>query len=53
MVLLGIEPKNEKSKIKFIHLNHTNQLLDSLSYESNNLLKNGFGIAKFKEIIWL
>jgi len=53
MVLLGIEPKNEKSKIKFIHLNHTNPLLDSLSYESNNLLKNGFGIAKFKEIIWL
>ena len=53
MDLLGNEPKNEKLKIKFIHLNHTNPLLDSLSYESNILLKNGFGIAKFKEIISL
>ena len=47
------ETKKQKIKIKFIHLNHTNPLLDSFSLESNTLIKNGFSIAKFKELISL
>lgn len=53
MGLLENEAKKQKAKIKFIHLNHTNPLLDSFSLESNTLIKNGFSIAKFKELISL
>lgn len=53
MGLLENETKKQKTKIKFIHLNHTNPLLDSFSLESNTLIKNGFSIAKFKELISL
>jgi pyrroloquinoline quinone biosynthesis protein B len=43
--------RNEKSKINFIHFNHTNQLLDTLSDEFQKVLKNGFKVAKMNQII--
>lgn len=38
--------KEIKSKIYFIHLNHTNPLLDSNSIESNLVKEKGFNIAR-------
>lgn len=38
---------SEKNKIVFIHLNHTNPLLDSESIESKKLRDAGFRIAEF------
>lgn len=43
----------EKAKITFIHLNHTNPLLDSTSSQRDNVLKKGFKIAEFKQIVEL
>ena len=42
-----------RRKIKFIHLNHTNPLLDRGSSEYKNLKKSGFGIAKEGEVVFL
>jgi len=39
------EPLNEKGKIHFIHLNHTNPLLNENSIEYQNLLNNNFKIS--------
>lgn len=38
----------EKSKIHFIHLNHTNPLLDLKSKAANEVRSKGFRIAQFK-----
>jgi len=43
----------QKAKITFIHLNHTNPLLDSTSNQRENVLKKGFKIAKFKQVVEL
>ena len=51
--MLNKEKDDEKSKIKFIHLNHTNPLLDSNSNAHKKVVANGFNIGKFKEIISL
>ena len=51
--MLNKEKDDEKSKIKFIHLNHTNPLLDSNSNAYKKVVANGFNIGKFKEIITL
>lgn len=40
----------EKEKIRFIHLNHTNPLLNNLSSESKEFASSGFNIAKELEI---
>ncbi|NKI33076.1 MBL fold metallo-hydrolase [Croceivirga thetidis] len=40
-------PENEKSKIHFIHLNHTNPLLDLESKASMEVRSKGFQIAQF------
>tara|TARA_Y100000589_G_C27171459_1_gene636907 strand:- start:35 stop:880 length:846 start_codon:yes stop_codon:yes gene_type:complete len=45
MQLFKDEPISEKSKIYFIHLNHTNPLLNKNSFEYQNLIKNKFKIA--------
>lgn len=37
--------QNEKSKIYFIHLNHTNPLLNKESKQYETVIKNGFNIA--------
>lgn len=39
--------KNDKKKIYFIHLNHTNPALNIESKEYNSIIENGFNIAKY------
>jgi pyrroloquinoline quinone biosynthesis protein B len=38
--------KTEKEKIYFIHLNHTNPVLDKESKEYENVVSKGFNIAE-------
>jgi pyrroloquinoline quinone biosynthesis protein B len=44
---------SEKQKIYFIHLNHTNPLLNSKSPQHKELKKNGFQVAHFRQIVHL
>lgn len=43
----------EKGKIYFIHFNHTNPLLNPQSKQSKNVIKQGFKIARFGDVIIL
>lgn len=43
----------EKSKIFFIHLNHTNPLLNPESNETKEVIKYGFKIARFLDVFEL
>ena len=45
------EETKTKSKISFIHLNHTNPLLNSESKEHQTVINNGFKVAKFNQKI--
>ena len=45
MELFKNEPKTEKSKVYFIHLNHTNPILQLKSLERKEVFKHGFGIV--------
>ena len=53
MDLFKNETKNETSKIKFIHLNHTNPLINRTSNERKELENKGFSVGEFKELIHL
>lgn len=44
-------PPSEKSKVHFIHLNHTNPLLDSNSAAYKTTIANGFNVARFGDAI--
>ncbi len=44
-------PKTEKSKIHFIHFNHTNKFLLKGSEEYNKVLKAGFNVSEFNSRI--
>jgi pyrroloquinoline quinone biosynthesis protein B len=46
-------PSAEKRKIYFIHLNHTNPLLNPKSPETKVVQKNGFQVAHFQQIVHL
>ena len=46
-------PNNEKSKIHFIHFNHTNPALNSKSKQAKLIVDSGFKIAKIYDIIYL
>ena len=46
MALFADEPDTEKAKIHFIHMNHTNPLLNPESDETEAVLKAGFNIAR-------
>lgn len=46
-------PESEKAKIHFIHFNHTNPLLNRNSEQAKTVLKNGFRIADFRQILEL
>lgn len=46
-------PAKEKDKIYFIHLNHTNPLLNPESSQTKTVLKNGFHIARFEDVFEL
>ena len=45
MSLFNNSSKKEKSKIYFIHLNHTNPLLDEKSKEFNDIINKGYNVA--------
>ncbi len=45
--------KKEKSKIHFIHLNHTNPALKNNSFERGLIEKSGFNIAKVHQVFSL
>ena len=51
MALFKEENNSEKSKINFIHLNHTNPLLDTNSAAFKKVKESGFNTAKYKDII--
>jgi pyrroloquinoline quinone biosynthesis protein B len=51
MDLFKEENNFEKSKINFIHLNHTNPLLDTNSAAFKKVKESGFNTAKYKDII--
>ena len=46
-------PNSEKEKIHFIHLNHTNPLLDVESEAYQNVIQNNFKVASFKDTFQL
>ena len=46
-------PASERTKIRFIHLNHTNRALDPDSEESRKILEAGYRIARQGERIGL
>lgn len=48
MLLLDTLPLVQKKKVFFIHLNHTNPLLDEPSPQRSTVLKSGYNIAEFK-----
>jgi len=43
-------PSTEKNKIWFIHLNHTNPLLNHETNEYKDLIKKGFHVAAIKQV---
>ena len=49
MALFELLPKEEKRKVHFIHLNHTNTLLDANSEQAMKVSENGFNIAQFNQ----
>lgn len=51
MDLFKEENNFEKSKINFIHLNHTNPLLDTNSAAFKKVKESGFNTADYKDII--
>ncbi|MDF1672375.1 MAG: MBL fold metallo-hydrolase [Vicingaceae bacterium] len=42
-------PPSEKSKIHFIHFNHTNPVINSSSKHAKNIINNGFNIASINQ----
>lgn len=53
MELFKNQPKAIRNKIHFIHLNHTNPLLNLESEQSKEVLAKGFHIARINDIIAL
>jgi len=51
MALFDSLPMHEKRKIRFIHFNHTNPLLNEESEQSREVLKKGYGIARMNDVI--
>lgn len=53
MVLFNNLPQSEKTKIHFIHFNHTNPVLNPESEAYNTIINNGFNISKIHDLIQL
>lgn len=49
MALFKRLSRKERDKIYYIHLNHTNPLLDSLSTEYRDVLQQGYHVAKISQ----
>ena len=47
--LLSELPDYQRDKVYFIHMNHTNQMLDPTSDITKNVLNKGFNIARLGE----
>lgn len=47
MKLMATMPASEKSKVHFIHFNHTNPVINLKSKQALTVLKNGFHISQF------
>lgn len=45
MELLKVLPAKERNKVQFIHLNHTNPIINPKSEERRAVIKKGFGVA--------
>ena len=46
-------PASEKSKVYFIHMNHTNPALNPNSKQSKEILSNGFHVARMHDVFEL
>ncbi len=46
MAMFADQPDSEKAKVHFIHMNHTNPLLNAASEQTKEVLKAGFNIAR-------
>lgn len=53
MALFDDLPVDERKKIHFIHLNHTNPLLNKESPQYKEVLSRGYNVAEFHQIIAL
>lgn len=53
MALFANLSSKEKSKIYFIHLNHTNPALNPESAQTKHILENGFNIARIYDVFKL
>ncbi|WP_299163630.1 MBL fold metallo-hydrolase [uncultured Eudoraea sp.] len=53
MELFDKLPAHEKNKVWFIHMNHTNPMLNPESEQSKLVISNGYHIARFKNIFEL
>ncbi len=51
MQLLGGLPSSEKTKVHFIHLNHTNPCLDTTSQAYRTVIGSGFHVARFGQTL--
>jgi pyrroloquinoline quinone biosynthesis protein B len=51
MQRLGGLPSSEKTKVHFIHLNHTNPCLDTTSQAYRTVVGSGFNAARFGQIL--
>lgn len=49
MQQFAVLPTKEKKKIHFIHLNHTNPVLNTKSNQYKRVVKNGFRVAKERQ----
>jgi len=53
MALFNNLPQSEKTKIHFIHFNHTNPVLNPESEAYNTIINNGLNISKIHDLIQL
>ena len=53
MDLLSELPDYQKDKVYFIHMNHTNQMLNSNSDITKDVLSKGFNIARLGQKFYL
>ena len=53
MDLLTELPDNQRDKVYFIHMNHTNQMLDPNSDITRNVLNKGFNISRLGQKFYL
>lgn len=51
MALFDGLPADERKKVHFIHLNHTNPLLDQGSKQYKEVLSKGYRVAQFHQVI--